>query len=129
MSYYLNLNVVFRYDYIVTYLAIIFFVNWILSIFHLNVCPTSNLIYNAIVTFRNPKISRRVEDGRGDMRTQGVAVTGSFRFRPVPQSGPSLRFPSPLIKPCMRISRIRLSDCLHLKAHGVWLTCSAFALR
>ena len=35
MPHYLNLNVVFRYDFIVTYLAIIFFVNWILAIFHL----------------------------------------------------------------------------------------------
>ena len=31
----------------------------------------------------------------------------------------SLRFPSPLIKPDVRISRIRLSDWLHLKAHGM----------
>src|ERR1700730_6829700 len=30
----------------------------------------------------------------------------------------SLRFPSPLIEPDVRISRIRLSDQLHLKAHG-----------
>ena len=30
----------------------------------------------------------------------------------------SLRFPSPLIKPDVRISRIRLSDWLHGKAHG-----------
>ncbi len=30
----------------------------------------------------------------------------------------SLRFPSPLIEPDVRISRIRLSDWLHLKAHG-----------
>ena len=30
----------------------------------------------------------------------------------------SLRFPSPLIKPDVRISRIRLSDWLHLEAHG-----------
>jgi hypothetical protein len=28
------------------------------------------------------------------------------------------RFPSPLIKPDVRISRIRLSDWLHRKAHG-----------
>src|SRR5215212_5626655 len=28
------------------------------------------------------------------------------------------RFPSPLIKPDVRISRIRLSDWLHLQAHG-----------
>ncbi len=30
----------------------------------------------------------------------------------------SPRFPSPLVKPDMRISRIRLSDWLHRKAHG-----------
>ena len=29
-----------------------------------------------------------------------------------------LRFPSPLIKPDVRISRIRLSDWLHFTAHG-----------
>ena len=32
---------------------------------------------------------------------------------------PSLRFRSPLIEPDVRISRIRLSDRLHLRAHGV----------
>ena len=31
----------------------------------------------------------------------------------------SPRFPSPLIKPDVRISRIRLSDWLHLEAHGM----------
>src|SRR3954454_24873719 len=49
---------------------------------------------------------RRVEDGRGGL---GHAAT--------------LRFPSPLIKPDVRISRIRLSDWFHLAAHGghrVW---------
>jgi hypothetical protein len=30
----------------------------------------------------------------------------------------TLRFPSPLIKPDVRISRIRLTDWLHLAAHG-----------
>jgi hypothetical protein len=30
----------------------------------------------------------------------------------------SPRFPSPLIKPDVRVSRIRLSDWLHLEAHG-----------
>ena len=30
----------------------------------------------------------------------------------------ALRFPSPLIKPDVRISRIRLSDRVHRKAHG-----------
>ena len=44
----------------------------------------------------------RVEEGRG------------IRFDIVEAS----RFPSPLIKPDVRISRIRLSDWLHLMAHG-----------
>src|SRR4051794_1445629 len=43
----------------------------------------------------------RVEDGRGSL---GHAATP--------------RFPSPLIKPDVRISRIRLSDWFHLAAHG-----------
>ena len=43
----------------------------------------------------------RVEDGRGSL---GHAAT--------------LRFPSPLIEPDVRISRIRLSDWLHRQAHG-----------
>src|SRR4051795_9762052 len=46
-------------------------------------------------------IHRRVEDGRGGL---GHAA--------------SPRFPSPLIKPDVRISRIRLSDWFHLAAHG-----------
>ena len=33
---------------------------------------------------------------------------------------PALRFPSPLIEPNVPISRIRLSDWLHRKAHGGW---------
>jgi hypothetical protein len=43
---------------------------------------------------------RRVEDGRGSL---GHAAT--------------LRFPSPLVEPDVRISRIRLSDWLHRQAH------------
>jgi hypothetical protein len=43
----------------------------------------------------------RVEDGRGGL---GLVATP--------------RFPSPLIKPDVQISRIRLSDWLHLTAHG-----------
>ena len=46
-------------------------------------------------------ILSRVEDGRGGL---GHAAT--------------LRFPSPLIKPDVRISRIRLSDWFHRAAHG-----------
>ena len=48
-----------------------------------------------------PRGTRKVEDGRGGL---GHAAT--------------LRFPSPLIKPDVRISRIRLSDWFHLAAHG-----------
>jgi hypothetical protein len=47
----------------------------------------------------NQSATGRVEEGRG----------GGFR---------RLRFPSPLIKPDVRISRIRLSDWLHREAHG-----------
>src|ERR687898_1008877 len=43
--------------------------------------------------------ARRVEEGRGDRLRQ-------------------LRLPSPLVKPDVRISRIRLSDWLHRRAHG-----------
>jgi len=46
-------------------------------------------------------IHRRVEDGRGSL---GHAAT--------------LRFPSPLVKPDVRITRIRLSDWFHRAAHG-----------
>jgi hypothetical protein len=46
----------------------------------------------------NP-LSGRVEEGRGDRVRQ-------------------LRLPSPLVKPDVRISRIRLSDWLHRQAHG-----------
>ena len=50
---------------------------------------------------RSESDERRVEDGRGGL---GHAAT--------------LRFPSPLIKPDVRISRIRLSDWFHRAAHG-----------
>ena len=43
--------------------------------------------------------ARRVEEGRDDCSRQ-------------------LRLPSPLIKPDVRVSRIRLSDWLHRRAHG-----------
>jgi hypothetical protein len=43
----------------------------------------------------------RVEDGRG-----GVSLVAMPRL------------PSPLIKPDVQISRIRLSDWLHLMTHG-----------
>ena len=51
-----------------------------------------------------------------ELTTGAVAVgpeewlfAGSFRTLPVPQFGPWLRFQSPLVKPDVRISRIRLS--------------------
>ena len=55
-------------------------------------------------------IPGRVDDWRGGGRRKGVAVPGGFRQVPVPHSPPWLRFQSPLIKPDVRISRIRLSD-------------------
>ncbi len=61
-------------------------------------------------------IESRVEEGRGGGRLP-VAMAGAFAA--APQSGwPWPRFPSPLIEPDVRISRIRLSDWLHRKAHG-----------
>ncbi len=62
-------------------------------------------------------VRSRVEEGRGGGRLP-VAMAGAFAA--APQSGlPWPRFPSPLIEPDLRISRIRLSDWLRLKAHGV----------
>ena len=52
-----------------------------------------------IAAFRHFRVGR-VEDGRGSL---GHAAT--------------LRFPSPLIEPDVRISRIRLSDWLRPEAH------------
>ena len=52
-------------------------------------------------------ISSRVEDRRGDC---SLPVGCRRRFRPPPQSGLTwLRFLSPLVKPDVQISRIRLS--------------------
>jgi hypothetical protein len=42
---------------------------------------------------------------------------------------PTLRFPSPLIKPDVPISGIRLSDWLHREAHGENTTCCKRSLR
>ena len=42
---------------------------------------------------------------------------------------PTLRFPSPLIKPGVPISGTRLSDWLHRKAHGDKLTARGFGSR
>src|SRR5512133_214316 len=67
--------------------------------------PPTPLPQNRLIpphSARKTSLSRqpgRVEEGRG----------GGFR---------RLRFPSPLIKPDVRISRIRLSDWLHCEAHG-----------
>ena len=51
-------------------------------------------------------------------------MTGGFHPMPVPQFAPWLRFPSPLIEPDVRFSRIRLSDWFHFKAHADRPTCS-----
>ena len=75
-------------------------------------CPTKPLVsYQALPTTARvdpsstgePRLrgARRVEDGRGGW---GLAA--------------SLRLPSPLIKPDVRVSRIRLSDWFHREAHG-----------
>src|SRR5271154_5085919 len=51
----------------------------------------------------------RVDDWRSGCRPEEWLFAGSFRTLPVPQFGPWLRFQSPLVKPDVRISRIRLS--------------------
>ncbi len=65
-----------------------------------------------------------VESGCG-----AVAVGSAHLFPPLSSGGasiaePLLRFLSPLIEPDVRISRIRLSDWLHLKARGTAVDCA-----
>ena len=64
--------------------------------------PAPRLATSAAVLFR-PRHSPRVESRTGAVAWAKLA---------------SPRFPSPLIKPDVRVSRIRLSDWLHLEAHG-----------
>src|SRR2546423_1687942 len=66
-------------------------------------CPYASAIPAEADVNSPPGLRRdgRVEDGRGSL---GHAAT--------------LRFPSPLIEPDVRISCIRLSDWLHREAHG-----------
>ena len=63
----------------------------------------------------------RVEDGRGDLGGEELPFAGQGQCL---SSHPKLRFPSPLIEPDVRISRIRLSDWFHVKAHADRPTCS-----
>ena len=58
---------------------------------------------------------RRVEDERAERRCGESLLTGGFRHTPVPQSTSFPRFPSPLIEPDVQVSRIRLSDWLHIR--------------
>jgi len=57
----------------------------------------------------------RVEKRRGGSRRGEELLTGGFRHIPVPQSTPLLRFLFPLIERNVRISRIALSDWLHVR--------------
>ena len=57
----------------------------------------------------------RVEKRRGGGRRGEELLTGGFRQMPVPQSTPWLRFLFPLIERNVRISRIALSDWLHVR--------------
>src|SRR3954462_11442668 len=56
-------------------------------------------------------VSRSVESTTGAVAVDPgeLLLTGRFRDVPVPHSGPWLRFQSPLVKPDVRIARIRLS--------------------
>ncbi len=56
MPYYLNMNVVFRYDFIITYLAVIFLINWILA--KLRIMRLSN-VFRQVWESRNRQIHRR----------------------------------------------------------------------
>ena len=55
--------------------------------------------------------SRSVESTTGAVAvgSEELPLSGGFRRAPVPQFGPWLRFQSPLVKPDVQISRIRLS--------------------
>lgn len=57
----------------------------------------------------------RVEKRRVGGRRGEVLLAGGFRQMPVPQSAPLLRFLFPLIERNVRISRIALSDWLHVR--------------
>src|SRR4029450_11486911 len=58
-----------------------------------------------------------VESGAGAVAVRSGAVQASHCRRCGPETVP--RFQSPLIKPCMRFSRTRLSEVLHRTAFGV----------
>jgi hypothetical protein len=63
----------------------------------------------SLLSPRARRLPSRVEEGRG-IRIEDIEAS---------------RFPSPLIKPDVRVSRIRLADWLHFTAHGggpIW-TC------
>lgn len=52
----------------------------------------------------------RVEEGCGGLRNGESLLSEAFAAVPAPQSVPSLRLPTLLIEPDVRIYRIRLSD-------------------
>jgi len=56
MSHYLNLNVVLRYDFIVTYLAVVFFINWILAKVRIT---KLSIVFRRVWETRNRQIHRR----------------------------------------------------------------------
>jgi len=56
MPNYLNLNVIVQYDFIVTYLAVVFFIHWILA--KLRIARFSN-VFRRVWESRNRQIHRR----------------------------------------------------------------------
>jgi hypothetical protein len=56
MPHYLNLGVVLRYDFIITYLAVMFFIQWILA--KVRIMRLSN-VFQRVWESRNRKIHRR----------------------------------------------------------------------
>jgi len=87
----------------------------------------------------SPHLQRLIRDEADETATPGSAQVESRMGAVAWGRWPAPRFPSPLIKPCVRVSRTRLSDWLHRKAHGGWsaelMSCddisavTAFALR
>ncbi len=56
MAHYLNLNIVLRYDFIVTYLAMMFFIYWILAKLRIS---RINQVFQRVRENRNRPIHRR----------------------------------------------------------------------
>ena len=70
MPHCLNLSVVLRYDFIITYLAVMFFIYWIRAIFQLK---RLNYVFWRVWESRNRQIhrSRRSQQGKNPSMNNG----------------------------------------------------------